>query len=91
MADNTTELKIYGKLTVKLDKQDIKGKQKQDFVIETLGAYPKLVAFQAYGDKVDILDTFHVGNTCTVWFNPESREYSGRYYTNLNMWKLQKD
>lgn len=30
-----------------------------------------------------------IGTTMKVFFSPESREYEGRYYTNLKCWKIQ--
>ena len=64
--------------------------QKQEFVIETKDQYPKKICFSAWGDKVDIVKTLKEGETITVSFNPESREYNDRWYTDLRAWKIDK-
>lgn len=62
--------------------------QKRNFVIETPGQYPKKVCFQLFGDKVN--DCPNVGEEVKVSFDPESREYNGRWYTQLNAWKVER-
>lgn len=54
--------------------------QKKTFVIETEGQYPKKVAFTLFGEKVTQHAT-PVGDTVTVQFDLESREYNDRWYT----------
>jgi len=63
---------------------------KQEFVIETKDQYPKNICFSAWGDKTDALKNLNEGETITVSFNPESREYNGRWYTDLRAWKISK-
>ena len=62
--------------------------QKQNFVIETAGQYPKKVCLQLFGDKVNECPA--VGDEVKVSFDAESREYNGRWYTQLNAWKVEK-
>lgn len=62
--------------------------RKQDFVIETADQYPKTICFTIWGDKVAIPSQ---GETVDVHFNAESREYQGRWYTDLTAWKIEKD
>lgn len=62
--------------------------QKRDFVIETAGQYPKKVCFQLFGDKVN--DCPNVGEEVKVSFDPESREWNGRWFTQLNAWKVER-
>jgi hypothetical protein len=62
--------------------------KKQDFVIETIDQYPKKVAFTAFGDKTDLLMKISEGMTVDVSFNLESREYNGKYFHNVNCWKI---
>lgn len=64
---------------------------KQEFVIETTDKYPKKVCFTTWGDKTDDLKKIFPGDTVTVSFNPESREYNERWYTDLKAWKIQKE
>ncbi len=85
-------LEITGKLIKKLPEQTGEGKFgkwiKQDFVIETSDQYPKKVCFSTWGDKTDMLKKFNEGDVLTVSFNPESREYNERWYTDLRAWKI---
>lgn len=62
--------------------------QKQNFVIETAGQYPKKVCFQLFGDKVN--DCPNVGEEVKVSFDPESREWNGKWFTQLNAWKVER-
>jgi hypothetical protein len=59
---------------------------KQSFVIETSGQYPKKIAFNAWNDKCDIIPK--AGTEVTVLYNPESREYNGKWYTDLNVFDI---
>jgi len=62
--------------------------KKQDFIIETDEQYPKKVCFTLFGDKVDLLNGVSAGQDVEVSFNIESREYNGRWFTNVNAWKI---
>lgn len=62
--------------------------QKQNFVIETAGQYPKKVCFQLFGDKVN--DCPNVGEEVKVSFDAESREWNGKWFTQLNAWKVER-
>lgn len=56
------------------------------FVIEYGEEYPRKVAFSCFGEnKVQQAASIPVGQPLQVSFNPESREYNGRYYTELNV------
>ena len=61
--------------------------KKQDFVIETDGQYPKKVCISAWGDKLNE-GALQVGNEVNISFDVESREYNGRWYTDLKAWKI---
>ncbi|MFN4082484.1 MAG: DUF3127 domain-containing protein [Bacteroidia bacterium] len=63
--------------------------KKQDFVIQTESQYPKSVCFSIWGDKID-QNPFAVGDMVTVFFEPESREYNGKWYTELRSWRVSK-
>jgi hypothetical protein len=62
---------------------------RQDFIVETQEQYPKKVCFSAWGDKVSLLKSFKVDDTVKVHFNIESRDYNGRWYTDLRIWKIE--
>lgn len=61
---------------------------KQECIIEIPGKYPKKVAILYWGAMVDSLT--EIGQEVTVNVNPESREYNGRWYTELRVWKTLK-
>jgi len=63
--------------------------QKQDFIIETPGQYPKNVCCTLWGDKVNMLNNLNDGQEITVHLDLESREYNGRWYTDVKVWKLE--
>jgi hypothetical protein len=60
---------------------------KGGFVIETSGQYPKKVAFQVWNDTIDQIPD--IGTELAVLYNPESREYGGKWYTDFKVWKLE--
>lgn len=85
-------MEIKGKLMHVLAVQTGEGKngtwKKQDFVIETDGQYPKKVCLTIWGDKFN--ETFlTIGNELLVSFDAESREYNGRWFTDLKAWKIE--
>jgi hypothetical protein len=61
---------------------------KQEFVIETKDQYPKKVMMSVMGEKVNELKKFAVGNDVKASLNIESREYNGRWYTDIRAWKI---
>jgi hypothetical protein len=63
---------------------------KQEFVIETDEQYPRNVCFTLFGDKVSLLNGINAGEEVEVSFNLESREYNGRWFHNINAWKIDK-
>ena len=62
--------------------------KKQDIIVETDGQYPKKICVSVWGDKVDeaLLKT---GNRLKIDFDVESREYNGRWYTDVKAWKVE--
>ena len=62
---------------------------KQEFVIETQETYPKKVCISVMGDKTQELKKYAPGNEIKVSLNLESREYNGKWYTNVNAWRIE--
>lgn len=62
--------------------------KKQEFVIETHEQFPKKVCFTLFNDKVSLIDQVKVGDEVEVYFNMESREYNGKWFHNINAWKI---
>lgn len=61
--------------------------KKQDIVVETEGQYPKKVCISIWGDKANEA-ILQIGNMLDISFDVESREYNGRWYTDVKAWKV---
>lgn len=85
-------LEIIGKLVKIMNPVTGDGKNgswtKQEFVLETFEQYPKKVCCSVWGDKVDALRRFQIGEDVRASINIESREYNERWYTEVRAWKL---
>jgi hypothetical protein len=84
---------ISGKVILLLPEQSGTGKNgkwlRQDFVIETEEQFPRKVCFSAWGDKVSQVKALQTDTRIKVSFNIESREYNGKWYTDLRIWKIE--
>lgn len=64
--------------------------KKQGFVIDTGDQYNPHVCFSLFGeDKIAMLGNFSEGQDVEVSFNLSSREYNGRWYHNIDAWKIE--
>lgn len=86
-------MEIKGKITQLLPLQTGEGKngpwRKQEFILETEGQYPKKICIAAWGDKFND-GSLQADNNVNVFFDVESREYNGRWYTDVKAWKIEK-
>ena len=57
-------------------------------VIVEDGKYPQEINLEFVQDKVALLDNLQPGQEVTVSFDIRGREYNGRYYNNLQGWKV---
>lgn len=84
-------MQITAKLTQLLPIQTGTGKngewKKQDIIVETDGQYPKKVCISILGDKIND-GQLQIGNLLKIDFDIESRDYNGRWYTNIKAWKI---
>lgn len=84
-------MQITAKLIQVLPLQTGTGKngewKKQDIIIETDGQYPKKVCVSIWGDRINP-SQLQVGNMLTLDFDVESREYNGRWYTDVKAWRI---
>lgn len=86
-------MEITGKIIAVLPEQGGTSKngnewKKQEYVLETHEQYPKKVCFQLFGADRIAQAAIQPGEELTVSFDIESREYQGRWYTNINAWKV---
>ena len=61
--------------------------RKQEYILETNAQYPKQVCFMAWSDKIDEF-AIKEGENLVVSVDIESREYNGRWYTDVKAWKI---
>lgn len=62
--------------------------RKQDVIVETSGQYPKKVCISIWGDKINE-KVLQPGNMLNISFDVESREFNGRWYTDVKAWKVE--
>ena len=61
--------------------------KKQDIIVETEGQYPKKVCISIWGDKIKA-EVLQPGAMLNISFDVESREYNGKWYTDVKAWKI---
>ena len=85
------ELKINGKIKLIMDSQSWdSGFTKREFVVTTNEQYPQDVKLEFIKDKTTLLDGLSEGEEVEVSFNVRGNEYNGKYYVNLQAWRLTK-
>lgn len=86
-------MEITGRIIQKLDLQkgtSAKGEwKKQEFIIETNDKFPKKVCISGWAEKVDDLNRYNIDDSVKVSVNVESREYNGKWYTDIRFWKIE--
>ena len=88
-------MEIKGKIIHVLPLQSGVGKasgkewKKQEYVLETQETYPKKVCFNLFGDRID-QNPVQIGDDVTVSFDLESREFNGRWYTDVRAYRIEK-
>ncbi len=82
---------LRGKLKVLFDTQTFaSGFSKREFVVTTPDdRYPQDIKFEVVKDKISQLDSVQVGQDVAVSFDLRGNEYNGKYYVNLNAWRIQ--
>ncbi|MBY5957225.1 DUF3127 domain-containing protein [Membranicola marinus] len=82
---------ISGKLFKKFEtEQKTQSFSAREFVLEVNdNNYMQLIKFQLTQDRCGLLDPFEEGSEVKVHFDLRGREWNGKYFTNLNAWKLE--
>lgn len=62
--------------------------KKQDIIVQTDGQYPKKVCVSVWGDKINE-SMLQTGKQLNISFDVESREFNGRWYTDVKAWKVE--
>ena len=87
-------LELEGRIARKFAKQNGQSARgpwmKQDFILEFQdGSYTAEVCFTSFGnDKVAELDKYAVGDEVKVSFNIRAREFNGRWYNDVRVWRI---
>ena len=85
-------MELKGKLIQLLPLQTGEGKngtwKKQDIIIEQQGQVPKKVCVSIWGDKMNT-SSLVIGGMLTLQTDVESREFNGKWYTDLKAWKME--
>ena len=89
----THQMEITGTISSLLELQTGEGRngpwKKQEFILETDDQYPRKVCIAVWGEKIDQFE-LKTGEKVTVSINVESREFNGRWYTDVKAWKIDK-
>lgn len=84
---------ISGKLIQVLQEQSGEGRNgkwaKCDFVIETQEKFPKKVCITAWNELIGTIKAMPAGADLKVAFDLSSREYNGKWYTDIKAWKIE--
>ena len=89
-------LSVKGRISSKLSVENGTSKagkewKKQSFLVDTSAQYNPEICFQLFGeDKIAMLEHYNVGDQVEVSFNLSSREWNGRYFHNVDAWKIEK-
>lgn len=83
---------VEGKLHKKFDTENKTDTfQAREFVIEvSSGNYPQYIKFQLTQDRCALVDDYEEGKPIKVHFDLRGREWNGKYFTNLNAWRLEQ-
>lgn len=84
-------MQITAKLIELLPLQTGTGKngewKKQEIIVDTEGQHPKKVCVSVWGDKIN-MSQLQIGNKLKIDFDVESREYNGKWYTDIKAWRI---
>ena len=62
--------------------------KKQDIIVQTDEKFPKKVCLSIWGDKIDEKQLI-INSILQFDFDIESREFNGKWYTDLRVWKVE--
>jgi hypothetical protein len=62
--------------------------RKQELIVETIEQYPKQVCLLCWGDTIDALATLNEGDIIKAGISIESREFNGKWYTDVRAFGL---
>lgn len=82
-------MEIEGTIERVIDRQSGQGSKglwiKTQYLLKTDGQYPKDVCLTVWGDDIQ----FNVGIKVKASIDISSREYNGKFYTDIKVWKAE--
>ncbi len=85
-------MQLSAKLIQLLPLQSGSGKngewKKQDIIVEPEDQYPKKICISIWGNKINE-NNLQIGNQLKIDFELESREYNGKWYSDIKAWKIE--
>lgn len=85
-------MEITGKLIQILPAQSGTGKngpwKKCDFIIETADKFPKKICITAWKELAEQIEKMPLETHLNVSFDLSSRDYNGKWYTDVKAWKI---
>lgn len=85
-------MNIKGKITQVLPVQSGEGKKgqwkRQQVIIEIPGPYPKSICVSVWGSLINE-SILIVGNNLDISIDIESKEFNGKWYTDVKAWKIE--
>jgi len=67
------------------------GFSKREFVVTTRDKYPQEIKLEFTRERCAQLDEYQPGDPVKVLFNLRGNEYNGRFYVNLQAWKIEPE
>ena len=86
-------MNVTGRVTAINDAENGESKSgkawtKQSMVLDTGDQFNPLVCVSFFGDKTELLKKVAIGTTVEVGINISSREFNGKFYHNIDGWKI---
>ena len=82
---------LSGRIKVIMDQVTFpSGFTKREFVVTTEDKFPQDIKLELIKDKCDLINGIAANEEVTVSFNIRGNENNGRYYVNLQAWKIDK-
>lgn len=84
-------VEVSGKIKEIFEEQTFNsGFKKKEFVVTTHEQYPQDLKLELIQDKTDLLNGLDKGDEVKAQVNLRGNEYQGRYYVNLQAWRIEK-
>lgn len=63
--------------------------QAREFVVESEEQYPQFIKFQLVQEKCELIESYNEGDRVKVHFDLRGREWNGKFFTNVNAWRVE--